>query len=155
MARSKLWLPFAEVSTTLTAGAQVAKVIDDLYLSTVGAEFKGTLLAGYSWVTVRQDAISNSLEQFSWAIRVASKQQTATDEDIIDKITRDPAHMDVVIGGPGADTTVLANVMQTFTFPFNWRSKRTVGFNEQITFVAKGTGAGKIGIAGRMLLLEA
>ncbi len=153
--RSKLWLPFQTISNTTSAATQNKQSIDGSYGTLVGAEFKGTLIAVRAWVTMRQDAISNALEAFSCAIRVASKQQSATDNDLVTTITNDPARLDVVLGGPGADTTGLADVMQTFTFPLMSNSKRLVGFNDEISFVWKTSGAGKIGCVGRLLLLEA
>ncbi len=157
MARSTLWLPWDFGSNTSAAGTAFKVVIDGQYLASVGAEFKGTILAIFGFFTINQSTPSNALERFSAGIIVGDKgiAVSALPDVENDISSRWFWHIGGYIGGPGADTTGLADVMMPFMFPIQGRSKRKVGFQDEIIMVAKTDGVAKLAASGRMLLLEA
>ncbi len=156
MARSNLWLPWTTGSNTTSADTQGGQIVDGEYLTGVGAEFKGTIIAVKGSFAIQQDAPSNALERFSVGLRVRTKGVEVTLPDLFTDISNKWFwRMDGFIGGPGGDSTALVNVMSAFVFPIDGRSKRKVGFNEEIVFNFKTTAIAKLGAAGRFLLLEA
>ncbi len=154
--RSTLWLPFTTGSNTTAANVQNGVKLDAEYDVIAKARFKGTILAVKGMVGIRQDAPSNALERFALGIRVKPITAAVAEPDLFDDPTKlDLWRMDGFIGGPGGDSSALANVMAGFSFPIDGRSKRLVGYADEIQFVWKTSGVMKLGAAGRLLLLEA
>ena len=154
--RKTLWLPFSTGSINSVANVQNATKIDAQYLVAAAAQFKGTLLSVKGMLSFAQDVPSNALERYCFAIRVAPINRAATEPDLFDDLSKDWLwRVDGFIGGPGGDSTALANVMAPVLLSIDSKSKRVIGFNDSIEFVHKTSGVMKFGAAGRHLLLEA
>lgn len=154
--RSSLWLTWDTGSNNSVAGTQSGTPIDGQYLAQAAAEFKGTILAVKGMGAVAQDLPSNAQERFAFGIRVRDKQQSLTDVDLFDDVTKAWLwRVDGYLNGAAGDATGLANLMSNLYIPIDARSKRLVTYSQDIVFNWKTSGVAKFGFSGRMLLLEA
>ncbi len=154
--RDTVWIPWTLGSITTVAGTQTGVDIDIRYLAEAGAEFKGTILAIKGYLSISQDVPSNALERFAVGCRVQNKQESPGDVDLFTEASKAWFwRLDGFIGGPGGDSSALVNVMAPYVFPIDGRSKRLVGFNENIVMSVLTDGVSRVGAAGRLLLLEA
>ncbi len=153
--RKTLWIPFDTGSNNSVAATQGGVNIDAAYSASAAANFKGTVIAVKGFLTFNQDAPSNSLERFAFGIGIFQEDVSTTVPDLWTDVSKEWFWQTAgYVGGPGGDSTALANVMAPFTVAIDARSKRVVGYQDVIRFNWKTTGVFKLGAAGRILLLE-